>query len=166
LFTLLGHPVDEHAVAPVTLKFSCDEIPTTPDFQQFWSNFRAAVERDDKEKLYSLTARCDFRWWNWWGKGLHLRTREFLDAFYSGDFTAHNSPSVNATLVFQTKQEFVDSYGIIFNVDTKRHLLDGRATQTAAGLYDIRWRDDGLNYLSFRNVAGVGYKFIGNDWEP
>jgi hypothetical protein len=166
LFASLRRPMDERAVPRVVFKFSCDETPTTEDFRQFWATFHAAVQADDKDRLYSLTARCDFTWWNWWRQGLHLRTREFLDAFYAGDFNAHDSPSVNARLVFQTKQDFIDSYGIIFNPDTKRHLLDGTATETASGAYDIQWRNDGLNYLSFRNVAGVGYKFMGNDWEP
>jgi hypothetical protein len=79
---------------------------------------------------------------------------------------AYEIHAVNNPLVFQTKQEFLDSYRIIFNAHTKRHLLEGTVTQTASGAYDIQWRDDGLNYLSFRNVGGVGYKFMGNDWEP
>lgn len=166
LFAAMRRPVDERAVPPVALKFYCDEIPTTADFQRFWSTFRAAVQTDDKDKLYSLTVRCNFTWWNWYRLGLHLRSREFLQAFYSGNLSPYEIYAVNAGLVFQTKQEFLDSYGIIFNADTKRHLLAGTLTRTANGDYDIQWRDVGLNYLSFRNVPGVGYKFMGDDWEP
>lgn len=153
-------------IPPVVLKFACDETPTTADFQQFWTTFRAAVQTDDKDRLYALTARCEFTWWNWEHQRLQLRTREFLDTSYSGNLGAHDNPAINAALVFQTKQEFIDSYGIIFTADTKRHFLDGKVSETGSGRYDIRWRDDGLNSLSFRNVAGVGYKFTGKDWEP
>jgi hypothetical protein len=162
----LRRPIDEGAVPPVTLKFSCAETPTTEDFQQFWSTFRTAVQTDDKDKVYSLTTRCNLTWWNWYHLGLTLRSREYLESLYAGNLDVYEIHAVNNRLVFQTKQEFLDSYGIIFNADTKRHLLQRTPTQTASGAYDIQWRDQGLNYLSFRNVAGVGYKFLGNDWEP
>ena len=166
LFAAMRRTVDEQAVPPVVLKFSCDEIPTTADFQQFWSTFRAAVQTDDREKLYSLTVRCNFTWWNWDGRALPVRSREFLEALYSGNLSPYEVSAVNACIVFQTKQEFLESYGMIFNADTKRYLLAGTLKRTANGDYDIEWRDGGVNRLNFRNIPGVGYKFMGNDWEP
>ena len=58
VIVLRTNAIEQTAISPVTLKFSCNETPTSNDFQQFWSNFRGAVKTNDKDTLYSLTTGC------------------------------------------------------------------------------------------------------------
>jgi len=41
----------------------CSEVEkTAKDFKNFWQDFRTAIEREDKAKLFSMTRRCSFDW--------------------------------------------------------------------------------------------------------
>ena len=127
MIVLRTNAVDQTAIPPVTLKFSCNETPTNDDFQQFWSNFRGSVKTNDKDTLYSLTTRCEFVWWFWSRRGLNLRPTSELRAISSGRLPEPvlDRLASNPSLVFESPQDFDNNYPAIFSADTKQQILSG-----------------------------------------
>src|SRR5688572_29011987 len=113
IIVLRTQAIDQRAIPPVTLKFSCNETPTTNDFERFWSDFRAAVQTDDIDTAYRLTSRCAFSWWNWSRRGVHLKSVDALEALASGNLLPVID-SINAPLAFQSKEDFANNYHAIF----------------------------------------------------
>lgn len=150
-------------VSPVrldrTLGSYCTESSTTNNFQEFWGQFREAVAVEDKDRLFSLTRKCAFQWWD--PPRLPLRSADCIpgpidcDLGYAG-----------GRQIFESQSDFDETYNRIFTKANRNRILNGTPWETGSG-YAISWETNyGTYSLKFDRVDGVGYKFSGLDWEP
>jgi hypothetical protein len=150
----------------------CFEQAQTPQgFSKFWLEFRGAVEREDKVKLFSLTRKCDFEWSPFIGPPL-IRSLEVskrhspvqLDPALEIGRTS--SSDRGGDLKFATYSDFLANYEIIFSKSNRLRFLRGEPGQNTEGEYGISWREKALNHLCFDRVEASGYKFSGLTFEP
>jgi len=160
------------AVSPVTLIGpTCVQPRTIDDFAVYWNQFQIALNDHDKSKLFSMMDTCTFYW-------DVLYEKEWLrQPVASLDYTPYQNPAGTDTLirgarrgsnlVFETEDDFLDNYDVIFSAIITRHLLGDTPAAARDGRFEIRWRlKDGLRTLSFDRLPNAGYKFTGLQWEP
>ena len=154
---------------------TCAQAATTDDFALFLRDFQAAIRAKDKHKLFSMLDTCSF-YWDVLNENERLakpvlapvyvpRTYENPPSFYV-HMLVRNARSGNS-LVFETEEDFLANYDVIFSSSITRHLLGDTPTGDMDGHYEIRWRrNDGVRTLSFDRIDKVGYKFTGLQWSP
>jgi hypothetical protein len=160
-------------VGPINLMAAakCLESPTNGEFAVFWIEFRGAVKASDKTKVFSMTRACSFEWYRGNQTG-ELRqplasTWESIPFELSPPFEVRplvRNGTSGGSFVFQSKEDFLANYDVIFSKRIARQILSG-SPANCEGIYEIRWRDDGLNSLRF-DCLEDGCKFKGLQWEP
>jgi hypothetical protein len=154
-------------VSPVrldrTLGSYCTEPSTANNFQEFWGELRGAVRSEDKDKLFSLIHTCGFVWWE--RPSLPLKSADCVpgpteDCHYSAYL-------VGGRQLFQSRNDFEETYGRIFTKANRDRILNGTPWETANG-YAISWEPAQYETysLNFERLEGIGFKFTGLDWEP
>ncbi|MDT7604462.1 MAG: hypothetical protein QOF61_2459 [Acidobacteriota bacterium] len=127
------------------------EATTTDDFDQFWSEFKSAVARDDKETFYALVHCNEFSW-----EPSSLKLNYKLSAHV-----------LNYYHVIKNYDEFARNYSDIFPDFVKRAILTREPQRgNSASEYSIEWVEGKGRYksaftLMFSKVEGKGYKFMG-----
>lgn len=127
------------------------EARTTDDFDQFWSEFKSAVARDDKEKLYTLVHCNEF---SWDAGEVNLKDKR------SAEISDHYR-------VIRNYDDFARNYSKIFPAFIKRAILSRQPMKSNGfGGYDVQWVEGKGRYkefytLMFFNNEDYGYKFMG-----
>lgn len=150
----------------------CVEKETPQEFSAFWQEFRSAVERKDKPKLFLMTRKCSFDWEPFTGRPTLVKPLE-LDSGYVPaqletpfEVNPTSTSSWGSDLRFGTYENFLANYDTIFSENISRRFLrnePGRSTECA---YEISWRETVLNHLCFDKAGARGFKFSGLKFEP
>ena|ERR1051325_7129929 len=160
-------------IPPVALHDStCVEPATTSDFPKFLQQFREAIKSKDKRKLFSMVHTCSF-YWDVLNENEALRKPVLAPAYAPYQrppyfiYTLVRGARTGSSLVFETDDDLLANYDVIFSDFITRHLLGDTPTAGMDGRFEIRWRrNDGLRTLSFDRIDNLGYKFTGLQWEP
>ncbi|HSE21668.1 MAG TPA: hypothetical protein VLB68_08405 [Pyrinomonadaceae bacterium] len=149
----------------------CNNEETASQFPAFWHDFRDAVQRDDKIKLFSMIEKCNFGWEPFDpDSGL----RYPLEADYRYDPFPLESPfhlegarsTWGGHLRFRTYEQFLANYDVIFSEGFKTRLVDSDPTTSEECRYAISWEGEVLHHLCFEDNDGKGFKFTGLRFEP
>jgi hypothetical protein len=149
----------------------CFEEETAREFSAFWWEFRSAVEREDKTKLFSMTRKCNFDWSPFRGEHL-IRPLEINLGYSPSQLEA--AFEVRRTLTsgwghglrFGANSDFLANYQVIFSNSNRLHFTKGQPGPSTECEYAISWRERALNHLCFDRVGTSGYKFSGLIFEP
>jgi hypothetical protein len=127
-----------------------EESRAPDDFGQFWSEFKSAVSRDDRERLYELTAHDEFSW-------------------EPGDIKLHHKlcgESGDYYFVIKNFDDFSQSYDQLFTASVKKQILKQTPLLDNQHFHGISWLEGKGRYrtssfLEFSDSKGRGFKFIG-----
>ena len=110
---------------------------TGDKFTQFLTEFKAAVAKDDKEKLYTMVSPDKFLW-----EGLN---KGFIDS----------------------KDKFMKNYPSMFTKAIKEKITSGKLVKFQGGNYSIEWTEKEVDYsLDFIPEKDGSYKFYGLSVTP
>lgn len=151
---------------------SCVEEQTPDEFSTFWLEFRSAVQREDKRKLFSLTRKCSFVWEPFSGRLTLVKPLE-TDSRYV-PFQLGTPFEVRPTLLanwgndlrFGTYDNFLANYEMIFSEKIRLHFLRSKPGPSTECENAISWREEVLSHLCFDRAAATGFKFSGLKFEP
>ncbi len=151
------------------LVLNCVEKRTPSEFSAFWLEFRGAVEREDKQRLFSMMQRCNFNWAPFKGtlaKPVPVSTG-LVNAELLTPFEIKSTLPVDwgSHLAFLTYDDFLANYDVIFSESLRQRFVESEPGPGDACDYAITWRQKVLNHLCFEKSA-TGYKFSGFVFEP
>lgn len=150
-----GEPAaDVPAAAMNGVSYRClesyDVTRTTDDFGQFWAEFKSAVARDDRERLYALTEHGEFEWTTGGlSLGRHACGKSSLYYFLIRDY-----------------DEFDRNYELIFTPEVREAILTGAPEPFGSQTYNLYFEGDARGrreklVLEFGKFRGAGFKFDG-----
>jgi hypothetical protein len=149
----------------------CAEEETAQEFSAFWLEFRSAVQREDKLKLFSMIRKCSFDWSPF--KGENLRKPLEINSGYLHsllEFPFEVRPTSISTwgqdLRFRPYSDFLANYKIVFSESNRRRLLRIQPASSTECEYAVSWREKVLYHLCFDKIDASGYKFSGLRFEP
>jgi hypothetical protein len=150
---------------------SCVEEETPQEFSAFWLEFRSAIQREDKPRLFSLIRKCSFDWLPFTGHNL-IKPLEIDSGNVPSQLEAPfevRPTSISRwgqDLRFGTYSDFLENYEIIFSESNRRRLLISEPSSSTECEYAISWREKVLNHLCFDKIGAKGFKFSGLVFEP
>ena len=147
-----------------------EQAETSQVFSEFWREFRRAVERQDKAKLFLMTRKCNFDWSPFSGpplmRPLEIRKPRLPIQYTLLEIDRALSSDHGEGLVFATYNEFLANYEIIFSQSNRLRFLEREPGRTSECENAISWRAKALNHLCFDRVEASGYKFSGIRYDP